>query len=65
MRAHVPYAVHNTRHKQSSAEKQAAESQSLLGGMRDYIVKKKTDFFDSLDEMEKRLKVSQDRIEAE
>ena len=64
MRAHVPYAVHNTQHKKSSAEKKTAESQSLFGGMRDYVVQKKTDFFDSLDDMEKRLKVSQDRIEA-
>ena len=52
MRSHVPFAVHNTQHKKTSAEKKQEEEFSIWG-MKDYIVNKKNDFFEKLDDMQK------------
>ena len=64
MSQNVPFAVHNTQHRESSGKKKQ-QDQSLLEGMKDFIVQKKLNFFEKLDDMEHRLKISQDRIEKE
>lgn len=53
----VPFAVHNTQQRGSSGKKKQ-QDQSLLEGMKDFIVQKKLNFFEKLDDMEHRLKIS-------
>lgn len=60
------------RHNFASEKPSENGNKGLFGGMTDFLSKKRQDcvenitgFFNKLDEMEKRLKVSQDRIEKE